>query len=113
VVALLMALPNCAAVVRTSSIVFFTFTASVAVVSLAIAGLIDRQTPLFALVACPVLIVGTQLGGWGFRRAKPHHHRRVALSVLVLLATVLIVRSIGFGGTASHNMRARQIVPRW
>jgi uncharacterized membrane protein YfcA len=97
VVALLMALPNNAAVVRASSIVFFTFTACVAVVPLAIAGLIDRQTLLFALVAWPVLLLGTQLGGWGFQRAKPHHHRRVALSVLIVLATVLIVRSIGFG----------------
>ena len=97
VVALLMALPNTAAVVRASSIVFFTFTACVAVVPLAIADLIDRHTLLYALICWPVLLLGTQLGGWGFRRAKPHHHRRVALTVLLVLSTVLIARSIGFG----------------
>lgn len=97
VVALLMALPNSAAVVRASSIVFFTFTACVAVVPLTVAGLIDRQTLLFALVAWPVLLLGTRLGGWGFRRAKPHHHRRVALTTLTVLAIVLIARSLGIG----------------
>lgn len=97
VVALLMALPHSATVVRASALVFFTFTAGVAIVPLTIAGLIDRHMLLFALISWPVLLLGTRLGGWGFRRAKPHHHRRVALSVLTVLATVLIVRSVGFG----------------
>ncbi len=97
VVAFLMAMPHSAAVIRASSLVFFTFTAAVAIVPLALTGLIDRETLLSALAAWPVLLLGTQLGGWGFRHAKPHHHRRVALSILIVLAATLIVRALGFG----------------
>lgn len=95
VVAFLMALPHSAVVVRATSLVFFTFTAIVAVVPMAVAGLIDREILLLAVVAWPTLLAGTRLGAWGFRRAKPHHHRRVALTVLTVLATILIARALG------------------
>jgi uncharacterized protein len=97
VVAFLMALQHSAAVIRATALVFFTFTAAVAIVPLAIAGLVDRETLLYSLLAWPILLVGTRLGAWGFRRAKPHHHRRVALTVLTFLAAMLILRSIGIG----------------
>ncbi len=95
VVAYLMALPHSATVVRATSLVFFTFTALVAMVPLAVAGLIDRQTLLFALLSWPVLLVGTQLGAWAFRRTKSHHHRRISLTILSALAIVLIARAFG------------------
>ena len=93
VVAYLMALPHSAMVVRATSLVFFTLTAVVAMVPLAVAGLIDRQTLLFALLSWPVLLVGTHLGAWAFHRAKPHYHRRIALTILSVLAMVLIARA--------------------
>ncbi len=95
VVAYLMALPHSATVVRATSLVFFTFTAIVAIVPLTVAGLIDRQTLLFAALACPALLVGSRLGAWAFYRAKPHHHRRIALTILSGLALVLIARALG------------------
>ena len=93
VVAYLMALPHSAMVVRATSLVFFTLTAVVAMVPLA--GLIDRQALLFALLSWPVLLVGTHLGAWAFHRAKPHYHRRIALTILSVLAMVLIARALG------------------
>jgi uncharacterized membrane protein YfcA len=95
VVAYLMALPHSAVVVRATSLVFFTFTAIVAMVPLAFAGLIDTETLLFSLLAWPVLLVGSQLGAWAFHRAKPHYHRRIALTILSVLAVLLIVRACG------------------
>jgi uncharacterized membrane protein YfcA len=57
--------------------------------------LIDRQVLLFSLLAWPALLVGSRLGAWAFHRAKPQHHRRIALTILVGLALVLIVRAFG------------------
>jgi uncharacterized membrane protein YfcA len=95
VVAYLMALPHSATVVRATSLVFFTFTAIVAIVPLAIAGLIDRETLLLSLLAWPVLLVGSQLGAKAFHHARPQYHRRIALTVLSGLALVLIARALG------------------
>jgi hypothetical protein len=95
VVAYLMALPHSTTVVRATSLVFFTFTAIVAIVPFTLAGLIDRYTLLLAVLTYPVLFVGTHLGALAFRRTKPHHHRRIALTVLSGLAMVLIVRALG------------------
>jgi uncharacterized membrane protein YfcA len=94
IVAYLMALPHSATVVRATSLVFFTFTAIVAMVPLAVAGLIDGQVLLFSTLAWPVLLVGSRMGAWAFHRAKPHHHRRISLTILVGLALVLIVRAL-------------------
>jgi uncharacterized membrane protein YfcA len=95
VVAYLMALPHSAVVVRATSLVFFTFTAIVAMVPFS-AGRADRsQTLLLAVLTWPVLLVGTHLGALAFHRAKPHHHRRIALTILSALAVVLIVRALG------------------
>ena len=95
VVAYLMALPHSATVVRATSLVFFTFTAIVAIVPLAVAGLIDRETLLLSLLAWPVLLVGSQLGAKAFHHARPQYHRRIALTVLSGLALVLIARALG------------------
>ena len=95
VVAYLMALPHSTTVVPATSLVFFTFTAIVAIVPFTLAGLIDRYTLLLAVLTYPVLFVGTHLGALAFRRTKPHHHRRIALTVLSGLAMVLIVRALG------------------
>jgi uncharacterized membrane protein YfcA len=96
VVAYLMALPHSPPVVRATSLVCFTFTAIVAMVPLAVAGLLDKTTLLLALLSWPVLLVGTHLGAWAFHRAKPHHHRRISLTILSALAMLLIARALGF-----------------
>ena len=94
VVAYLMALPHSTMVMRATSLVFFTFTAIVAIVPFTLAGLIDRHAVLLALLAWPTLFVGTHVGAMVFRRTKPHHHRRIALTILSGLAMVLIVRAL-------------------
>jgi hypothetical protein len=93
VVAYLLALPHRPTVIRATSLVFFTFTAIVATVPFALAGLVDTQTLLFALLAWPALLVGSRLGAWAFHRAKPHHHRRISLAILSGLAMILIARA--------------------
>ena len=95
VVAYLMALPHSAGVVRATSLVFFTLTALVAMVPLAVAGLVDGRTLLLALLAWPVLLVGSRLGAWAFHRAKPQHHRRIAMTILSGLGVMLIARASG------------------
>jgi uncharacterized membrane protein YfcA len=97
VMAFLMALPHDAKVVRATGMVFFTFTAVVATIPMAIAGLLDQQIGLFALLAWPALLVGTRLGAWGFHRLTALHHRRLALTTLTVLALMLILRSFGTG----------------
>ncbi len=93
VVAYLLALPHRPTVIRATSLVFFTFTALVAMVPFALAGLVDTQTLLFALLAWPALLVGSRLGAWAFYGAKPHHHRRISLTILSGLAMILIARA--------------------
>ena len=94
IVTYLLALPHGATVIRATSLVFFTFTAIVATVPFALAGLVDTQTLQFSLLGWPALLIGSRLGAWAFRRTKPHHHRRVSLVVLLALAMVLIVRAV-------------------
>jgi hypothetical protein len=43
----------------------------------------------------PVLMAGTYVGNWGFRRSRPHHHRITALVILSVLAVLLIARGLG------------------
>jgi uncharacterized membrane protein YfcA len=93
VVAYLLALPHRPTVIRATSLVFFTFTALVVTVPFALAGLVNTQTLLFALLAWPALLVGSRLGAWAFYRAKPHHHRRISLTILTGLAMILIARA--------------------
>lgn len=94
VVAYVMALPHSAVVIRATSLVFFAFTAMVALVPFAAAGLVDLQILLFSLLAWPALLLGSRLGAWAFHRARPHHHRHVAMTTLTALAVVLIVRAL-------------------
>jgi uncharacterized membrane protein YfcA len=84
VVVYFLALALETAVVRASSIVWFLFAAVVTATPMAAKGLVDRA----------VLLAGTSLGSWAFRRSKPQHHRMTALLVLAVLSVTLIVRSL-------------------
>jgi uncharacterized membrane protein YfcA len=57
-------------------------------------GLIDQEVLIWSVLSLPVLFVGSWLGTWGFRRARPHHHRNTALVVLSFLSAVLILRAL-------------------
>lgn len=94
VVVYLLALAPETAVVRASSIVWFLFAAVVALIPMTARGLVDREILLWGVASVPVLLAGTSLGGWGFRRTRPHHHRLAALLVLSVIAVTLIVRSL-------------------
>ncbi len=94
IVVYLLALGHGAIVVRATSMVFFMLSGMVSTVPMSITGLIDRETLIWTVVATPVLFLGSWLGTWGFHRAKPHHHRNTALTVLSVLAVVLIARAL-------------------
>jgi hypothetical protein len=66
----------------------------VSFVPMAVRGLITRDILIWAVVSLPVLFGGSRLGTWGFFRAKPRHHRMVALVTLTVLAVLLIGRSL-------------------
>jgi uncharacterized protein len=94
VVVYLLALSHEAAVVRASSIVYFLFAAVVTAIPMAVQGLVDREVLLWSAASIPVLLLGSALGSWAFRRARPHYHRLTTLVVLSLLAVALISRAL-------------------
>jgi uncharacterized protein len=94
VVVYLLALSHEPAVVRASSIVYFMFSASLSLMFMSFGGLIDREILLWAIASVPVLMAGTYVGDWGFRRSRPHHHRLAALILLSVLAVLLIGRGL-------------------
>jgi uncharacterized membrane protein YfcA len=58
------------------------------------AGLVTRDTFVATAVALPALLVGNYFGGHRFNRAAPKNFRRLAVSVLALLALMGIVRTL-------------------
>lgn len=94
VVVYLLALAHSAARVRATSIVYFMLSALVSLGPMTWRGLIGRDVLVWAAACVPVLFGGSWLGTWGFRRARPHHHRATALVVLSLLAAILIGRAL-------------------
>ena len=94
VVVYLMALGHGAAVVRATSVVYFMLSSLTALIPMSFAGMIDQEVLLWSVAAIPALFAGSWVGSWGFRLAKPHHHRATALIVLSVLAATLIARSL-------------------
>jgi uncharacterized protein len=94
VIVYLMAVGHSASRIRATSIVYFMLAGCVSFVPMAIRGLITRDILIWAAVSLPVLFGGSRLGTWGFFRAKPRHHRMVALVTLTILAVLLIGRSL-------------------
>jgi uncharacterized protein len=93
VIVYLLALAHSAARIRATSIVYFMLAALLSLGPMAWRGLIGEDVLIWSGSCLPVLFGGSWLGSWGFHRAKPHHHRLIALIVLSLLAVILIVRS--------------------
>lgn len=94
IVVYLLALSHQAAVVRASSIVYFMFAAILSLLAMALKGMVDREILLWSIASVPVLLAGTRMGVWAFRRSRPHHHRLIALILLSVLAVMLIARAL-------------------
>jgi uncharacterized membrane protein YfcA len=94
VVVYLLALGHSAARVRATSIVYFMLSGCVSFIPMAVSGLITRDILIWAAASLPVLFGGSRLGTWAFFKAKPRHHRMVALVTLSALAVMLIGRSL-------------------
>jgi uncharacterized protein len=94
VVVYLLALGHSAARMRATAIVYFMLGGCVSFVPMAIRGLITRDVLIWSVASVPVLFGGSRIGTWAFFRAKPRHHRMVALVTLSVLAVLLIGRAL-------------------
>ena len=73
-------------VIRATMLVFFFFTSLLALPGLALGGLLDAQTLLLSLIAIPIMLTGTALGGSIFARAPNAAYKPLALAVLIVMA---------------------------
>lgn len=73
-------------VIRATMMVFFFITSLLALPGLALGGLLDGQTLLLSLLAIPIMLAGTTLGGAIFARAPTAAYKPVALTVLIVMA---------------------------
>ena len=94
VVVYLLAVGHSAARMRATAIVYFMLAGCVSFVPMAIRGLITRDVLIWSVASLPVLFGGSRVGTWAFFRAKPRHHRVVALLTLSVLAVLLIGRAL-------------------
>ncbi len=94
VVVYLLAVGHSAATMRATAIVYFMLAGCVSFVPMAIRGLITSDVLIWSAASLPMLFGGSMVGTWAFHRAKPRHHRMVALLTLSVLATLLIGRAL-------------------
>jgi hypothetical protein len=94
VIVFFLALGHTPARMRATAIVYFMLSGCVAFIPLAARGLITRDILIWAAASLPVLFAGSRLGTWAFHKAKPAHHRMVALVTLSVLAVMLIGRAL-------------------
>ncbi|MGZ9811880.1 sulfite exporter TauE/SafE family protein [Pseudoroseicyclus sp. H15] len=73
---------------RASLMIFFFFTSAIALPGFWVAGLLEREAFFYAILALPVMLLGTWGGGQLFKRMQDLHYRRIALATL--LATALL-----------------------
>jgi len=94
VVVYLLALGHDAARVRATSNVYFMLSGLTSIIPMLAGGMIDQDVMIWAAVSIPALFGGSWLGTLGFHRARPAHHRQVALIVLSVLSVTLILRAL-------------------
>jgi uncharacterized membrane protein YfcA len=94
VVVYLLALGHSANRMRSTAIVYFMLSGSFSLIPMSVRGLITRDILTWAVVSLPVLFGGSRVGTWAFHKAKPRHHRMVALVTLSALAVLLIGRAV-------------------
>jgi uncharacterized membrane protein YfcA len=94
VVVYLLAVGHSAGRMRATAIVYFMLSGCVSFAPMAIRGLITRDILIWSVASLPVLFGGSRVGTWAFFKAKPRHHRMVALVTLSVLAVLLIGRAL-------------------
>jgi uncharacterized protein len=94
IVVYLLAVGHSAARMRATAIVYFMLSGCVSFAPMAVRGLITRDILIWSVASLPVMFAGTRVGTWAFLRAKPRHHRSVALVTLSVLAVLLIGRAL-------------------
>jgi uncharacterized membrane protein YfcA len=93
VVVYLLAVGHTPARMRATAIVYFMLSGCVSFVPMAARGMITRDILVWSAASLPVLFGGSRVGTWAFTKAKPRHHRMVALATLSALAALLIGRA--------------------
>lgn len=94
VVVFLLALGHSAARMRATAIVYFMLSGCVSLIPMTFRGLITQDILIWTVASLPVLFGGSRLGTWAFHKARPKHHRMVALVTLSALSAVLIGRAL-------------------
>ncbi len=82
--------------IRTTMAVYFLVGAALSLVGLAVAGQLEAEKALLALVLSPVLLVGAVLGGYLRPRLPERRVRYAVLVVCGVSAIVLLVKSLLF-----------------
>lgn len=94
IVVYLLALGHSSARMRATAIVYFMLASCTVLVPMVARGLITRDVLIWAAASVPAVFAGSRMGTWAFHRAKPRHHRMVALAILSALAVLLVGRSL-------------------
>ena len=94
VVVFLLAMGHDPARMRATAIVYFMLSGCVSLIPMTMRGLITQDLLIWTVASLPVLFGGSRLGTWAFFRAKPRHHRVVALVTLSALSALLIGRAL-------------------
>lgn len=95
VIAYFLMSPAGTAVARASMIVYFLATSVFALAPMAAFGLIGTRSLAAALIAFPVAMVGSALGGRMFRSSPDAHYRFAALCLLGVAASLAAIRALG------------------
>lgn len=94
VIVYLLALGHSASRMRATAIVYFMLTGCASFVPMVYRGLITREILIWTAASFPMMIAASHLGTRAFHRAKPRHHRLVALWTLSVLSATLIFRAL-------------------
>ncbi|MEC5383547.1 sulfite exporter TauE/SafE family protein [Aurantimonas sp. C2-6-R+9] len=89
-----LASPLSPAASRASMMMFFLFSASIAMALGLSAGLYPRRAFVLAIAAVPLLLIGAALGAFFFQRSKPLAYRQVALLMLAAIGVFALANAV-------------------
>ncbi|MFT8243191.1 TSUP family transporter [Roseomonas sp. BN140053] len=99
VIAFFLASPNSTAVARASMVVFFLATSGMALLPLALGGVVTGPVVGAAALTFPAVWAGSWLGDRLYRASPGGHYRPVALGLMVATAALAALRALlGEGG---------------
>ncbi|RCW79045.1 sulfite exporter TauE/SafE family protein [Paracoccus lutimaris] len=93
-VAYLLGTATPAAEARATLMIFFFVTSLLALPGLLLQGVVGWPTVLAAVASLPLLIAGTHLGGWVFRRLDDGGYQKAAIAMLVVTAVLAAIRGL-------------------